>query len=216
MSAPTTVLVVDDHALVREGLSAVVELQDDLTVVGTAATVREALARHDEHQPDVVVTDLQLPDGTGLDIVRTLREHRLEVGVVIVTMHAGDEQVFAALQAGASAFVGKDAPSAEVVQAVRSAAAAPHSFVSRGLLHAVVRRQDSHLLALTEREHDVLLLLAEGLGSAAIGERLYLAESTVKAHVSRIYHKLGAGNRSQALVTAMRAGLLSSVGPPGR
>lgn len=216
MSAPTTVLVVDDHALVREGLSTVLDLQEDLAVVGTAATVAEALAVHDAHRPDVVVADLQLPDGTGLDIVRTLRRRRPEVGLVIVTMHAGDEQIFTAMQAGASGFVGKDAAATEVVRAVRHAATSPGSFVSAGLVHAVVRRQDARERALSDREQAVLLLLAEGLGTAAIGERLYLAESTAKSDIARIYHKLGVSNRAQALVTAMRTGLLSSVDPSTR
>ncbi len=211
MSAVTTVLVVDDHALVREGLSTVLDLQPDLSVVGTAATVAEALATHDRQVPDVVVTDLQLPDGTGLDVVRALRRRRPELGVVIVTMHAGDEQIFTAMQAGASGFVGKDAPSSDVVAATRRAAASPDSFVCADLVHAVVRRKDARQRALTEREHAVLLLLAEGLGSAAVGDRLYLSESMAKSHIARIYHKLGAANRAQALVTAMRAGLLSSV-----
>ena len=214
--APTSVLVVDDHALVREGLSTVLGLEPDLTVVGTAVDVRSALAAHEELRPDVVVADLQLPDGTGLDIVRALRAQRPEIGLVVITMHAGDEQIFAAMQAGASGFVGKDAPSTEVVEAARHAALSPGSFVCAGLVHAVVRRHDSRQLALTEREHDVLVLLAEGLGSATIAERLFVSESTAKSDITRIYHKLGAANRAQALVTAMRVGLLSSVSPSGR
>ena len=216
MSTSTTVLVVDDHALVREGLSTVLDLQPDLSVVGTAATVTEAQAAHDQHSPDVVVTDLQLPDGTGLDIVRRLRARRPEVGLVVVTMHAGDEQILAAMQAGASGFVGKDDPSSEVVAAARRSAVSPGSFVCAGLVQAVVRQRASRERALTEREHAVLLLLAEGLGSAGIGERLFLAESTAKSDITRIYQKLGAANRAQALVTAMRSGLLSSVHPSSR
>ncbi len=112
---------------------------------------------------------------------------------------------------GASGFVGKDAPSLNVVAATRRAVVSPSTFVCADLLHAVVRRKDAQQRALTEREHAVLLLLAEGLGSAAIGDRLYLSESMAKSYVARIYSKLGAANRAQALVTAMRAGLLSSV-----
>ena len=116
-----------------------------------------------------------------------------------------------AMEAGASGFVGKDAPSQEVVRAARHAAVSPRSFVCSGLVGAMVRRRTSESTRLSEREHDVLLLLADGLGAAAIGERLYLSESTAKSHIARIYQKLGAANRAQALVTAMRVGLLSSV-----
>ena len=131
-------------------------------------------------------------------------------------MHSGDDQIFAAMEAGASGFVGKDAPAGEVVKAARHAAVSPRSFICAGLVGAMMRRGASESSRLTEREHDVLLLLADGLGAAAIGEKLYLSESTAKSHIARIYQKLGAANRAQALVTAMRTGLLSSVAPSAR
>jgi DNA-binding NarL/FixJ family response regulator len=131
-------------------------------------------------------------------------------------MHSGDDQIFAAMQAGASGFVGKDAPAGEVVRAARHAAVSPRSFVCSGLVGAMMRRQSSESTKLTDREHEVLVLLADGLGAAAIGEKLYLSESTAKSHIARIYQKLGANNRAQALVTAMRIGLLSSISPTSR
>ncbi|MGZ4445854.1 MAG: response regulator [Nocardioides sp.] len=214
MSSPTTVLLVDDHELIREGLAGVFELEADMSVVGLAGSVAEALSRYDELTPDVVVADLQLQDGTGLDIIRALRRRSGTVGLVVLTMHSGDEQIFASLEAGASGFVGKDAPSAEVVRAARHAAVSPRSFVCAGLVGAMMRRTTSATARLSDREHDVLLLLADGLGAAAIGERLFMSESTVKSHIARIYQKLGASNRAQALVTAMRIGLLSTVRQP--
>jgi DNA-binding NarL/FixJ family response regulator len=210
---PTGVLIVDDHELVRDGLAGVFEIQDDMDVVAVAATVVEALAKYEQHKPDVVVTDLQLQDGTGLDIVRAIRKQSDTTGLVVLTMHSGDDQIFAAMQAGASGFVGKDAPSMEVIKAARHAVVSPRSFICAGLAGAMMRRQSSESSKLTEREHQVLLLLADGLGAAAIGEKLYLSESTAKSHIARIYQKLGAANRAQALVTAMRIGLLSSVRP---
>ena len=164
----------------------------------------------DQH-PDVVVTDLQLQDGTGLDIIRQIRQTDEKAGLVVVTMHSGDDQIFAAMEAGASAFVGKDAPSTEVVRAARHAAVSPRSFLCTGLAGAMVRRMSAESTRLSSREHDVLLLLADGANAAAIGQQLYMSESTVKSHIARIYQKLGANNRAQALVTAMRIGLLSSV-----
>ncbi len=211
----TTVLLVDDHELIRDGLTGIFAAQEDMEVLGAAQSVTQAMAMLDEQLPDVVVTDLQLPDGTGLDIVRRLRRESDKVGLVVLTMHAGDDQIFAAMEAGASAFVGKDAPSTEVVKAARHAAVSPRSFLCAGLTQAMVRRTTGAASRLSDREHDVLLLLADGLSSAEIAPRLHLSESTVKSHVARIYQKLGAANRAQALVTAMRIGLLSSINPSG-
>lgn len=212
----TSVLLVDDHELIRSGLGAVIDLEDDMDVVGTAGSVAEALSSYQRLKPDVVVADLQLGDGTGLDIVRAVRKASKETGLIVLTMHSGDDQIFAAMQAGASGFVGKDAPSSEVVKAARHAAVSPQAFICTGLIGAMMRRSAGDSTALTEREHDVLLLLADGLGAAQIGSRLYLSESTAKSHIARIYQKLGATNRAQALVTAMRIGLLSSVQPSER
>jgi DNA-binding NarL/FixJ family response regulator len=211
-----SVLLIDDHELIRDGLGTVIDMEPDMDVVGTAATVAEGLAAYDRLRPDVVVTDLQLQDGTGLDVVRTLRKQSNDVGLVVLTMHSGDEQIFAAMQAGASGFVGKDAPSTEVIKAARHSSVSPKSFVCAGLVGAMMRRASSESTALTEREHDVLLLLADGLNAAQIGAKLYLSESTTKSHIARIYQKLGAVNRAQALVTAMRIGLLSTVSPSAR
>ncbi len=213
---PIRVLLVDDHELIRSGLGAVIDLEDDMDVVGTAASVTEAVAKYEELSPDVVVADLQLQDGTGLDIVRTIRKTSNETGIIVLTMHSGDDQIFAAMQAGASGFVGKDAPSSEVIKAARHAHVSPRAFVCTGLVGAMMRRASGESTNLTEREHDVLVLLADGLGAAAIGEKLYLSESTAKSHIARIYQKLGAANRAQALVTAMRIGLLSSIQPTER
>ena len=213
---PIRILLVDDHELIRSGLGAVIDLEDDMDVVGTAASVTEAVAAYEALAPDVVIADLQLQDGTGLDIVRTIRKHSDKTGVIVLTMHSGDDQIFAAMQAGASGFVGKDAPSSEVVKAARHASVSPRAFICAGLVGAMMRRASGESTNLTEREHDVLLLLADGLGAAAIGEKLYLSESTAKSHIARIYQKLGAANRAQALVTAMRIGLLSSIQPTER
>ncbi|WP_183095510.1 response regulator [Nocardioides stalactiti] len=211
-----SILLVDDHELIRSGLGAVLDLEPDMDVVGTAGSVAEAIREYDRLQPTVVVADLQLQDGTGLDIVRTVRKQSDTVGLIVLTMHSGDDQIFAAMQAGASGFVGKDAPATEVIKAARHAAVSPKAFVCAGLVGAMMRRRSGETTSLTEREHDVLLLLAEGLNAAAIGAKLYLSESTTKSHIARIYQKLGAANRAQALVTAMRIGLLSTVQPSAR
>jgi DNA-binding NarL/FixJ family response regulator len=217
MTTDTThvrVLIVDDHELVREGLTGAFARDESTEVVGSVGTVAEAVAVYGQDRLDVIVTDLQLQDGTGLDIIRQIRQTDETIGLVVVTMHSGDEQIFAAMEAGASAFVGKDAPSTEVVRAARHAAVSPRSFLCTGLAGAMVRRMSAESTRLSTREHDVLLLLADGENAAAIGQKLYMSESTVKSHIARIYQKLGAQNRAQALVTAMRIGLLSTVQRP--
>lgn len=207
------VVLVDDHELIRTGLTRSFEREPDVSVVGVAGSVGQALRVISDEMPDVVVTDLQLPDGTGLDIVKTIRQQNEQMGLVVLTMHSGDDHIFNAMEAGASAFVGKDAPSREVVSAARHAAVSPRTFLCSGLAGAMLRRASDDRPRLTEREREVLDLLAEGLGTARIAGKLYMSESTVKTHIARLYQKLGATNRAQALVTAMRTGLLSMVNP---
>ncbi len=211
---PIRVLIVDDHELVREGLAGAFAREEGTEVTTAVGTVADAVAAYTDDRPDVIVTDLQLQDGTGLDIIRQVRQKDERIGLVVVTMHSGDDQIFAAMEAGASAFVGKDAPSTEVVRAARHAAVSPRSFLCTGLAGAMMRRMSAESTRLSTREHDVLLLLADGANAAAIGQQLYMSESTVKSHIARIYQKLGAQNRAQALVTAMRIGLLSTVQRP--
>lgn len=209
----TTVLLVDDHELIRHGLAGAFQRTEGFDIIGQAGSVAEALERAADGKPDVVVTDVLLPDGSGLDIVRALRKGRKDVGIVVLTMYAGDEQIFAAMDAGASAFVGKDAPSSSVVAAARQAAIAPLSFTCAGLAEAMVRRMTSGTPKLSDRERQVLDLLADGLGVTAIANKLYVSESTAKSHIAKIYDKLGATNRAQALVSAMRMGLLTTLPP---
>ena len=210
----TTVLLVDDHELIRQGLARAFERDDQMTVVGQAGGVAEALAAYASLRPDVVVTDLQLLDGHGLDVVRSIRAESDSVGLVVLTMHAGDDQIFAAMEAGASGFVGKDSKATEVVSAAKHAVVAPRTFLCTGLAAAMMRRASTHSKpTLSAREEEVLVLLAEGLGTGEIAGRLFLSESTAKTHITHIYQKLGAANRAQALVTAMRMGLLSHLAP---
>ena len=210
----TRVVLIDDHELIRTGLAGAFARTDGFEVVGQADSVASGIEAAHAHKPDVVVTDMALPDGSGLDIVRTLRKERKDVGLVVLTMYAGDEQLFAAMDAGASGFVGKDAPSTEVVAAARQAAVAPLSFTCAGLAEAMMRRMTSGSPRLSDRERQVLQLLAQGLGVTAIAGKLFVSESTAKAHVARIYEKLGSANRAQALVAAMRLGLLDTIEPP--
>jgi DNA-binding NarL/FixJ family response regulator len=210
----TRVLLIDDHELIRQGLARAFERDDSMTVVAQAGSVGAGVKAYEDEKPDVVVTDLQLPDGHGLDVVRAVRAVSDATGLVVLTMHAGDDQIFAAMEAGASAFVGKDSKATEVVSAAKHAAVAPKTFLCAGLSAAMMRRATSPAPPrLSSREEEVLALLADGLGTGEIAGRLYLSESTAKTHITHIYQKLGAANRAQALVTAMRLGLLDSLAP---
>ena len=206
----TTVMLVDDHALIREGLRRAFEQTDDLEVVAEAASLPEALALSRAHAPDCVIVDINLGGASGIDLVRRLREARPEVGLVVLTMYDEDEHMFAALDAGASAFVLKSAPAEEVLAAARGAAASPGSFTAHDLAGAMRRRMQGPAVTLTPRENEILQLLAEGLSAAQVAARLYISPSTAKTHMSKLYDKLGAGNRTQAVMNAVRLGLVST------
>jgi DNA-binding NarL/FixJ family response regulator len=203
----TTVVLVDDHELIRQGLRRNFERDDAFEVVGEAGSAAEAAELVEALHPDVVIMDVRLPDASGLDAARTLRAGNPDLGIVILTMYAGDDQVLGALEAGASAFIPKSAPAQEVLAAARHAADAPRTF-SAADLAGVLRRATTERVTLTAREREVLDLLAEGLAVAAIAKQLYISPSTTKAHIARLYEKLDAGNRAQAMVQAVRLGLL--------
>jgi DNA-binding NarL/FixJ family response regulator len=205
-----TVLLVDDHELIREGLRRALEREPDVEVIAEAASVAEGLAMGRKTEPSVAIVDLRLPDGNGLDVVRALRAQSADMGIVVLTMYAGDNQLFDALDAGASAFVPKSAPAEEIVAAARHAASSPHSFTSADLADAMKRRTSPQGPQLSPREREVLQLLADGLGVSQISRQLFISDSTTKTHISKLYDKLGAGNRAQALMTALRLGLLEA------
>ena len=205
-----SVLLVDDHELIREGLRRALERETGIEVVAEAASVAEGIAMGRKAEPTVAIVDLRLPDGNGLDVVRALREQSADMGIVVLTMYAGDNQLFDALDAGASAFVPKSAPAEEIVAAARHAASAPRSFTSADLAEAMKRRTSPQGPQLSPREREVLQLLADGMGVSQISRQLFISDSTTKTHISKLYDKLGAGNRAQALMTALRLGLLEA------
>ena len=207
------VVLIDDHDLIRQGLAHAFERNPDFEVVGAAATMADGLTLVREVQPDVAIVDVRLPDGNGLEAVRTLRAEGAELGIVVLTMFAGDDQLLAALEAGASAFVVKDASAAEVMAAARLAAETPQSFTANDLAGAMQRRLNPSGPKLSPREREVLQLLADGYAVPVVAKRLYISASTAKTHVMKLYEKLGAQNRAQALMTALKLGLLSAESP---
>lgn len=208
-----TVVIVDDHELIRQGLRRAFERAGDFTVVGEAASVSEALSVVPTQGPDVVVTDVRLPDGDGIALARALRAADEQLGIVVLTMYSADEHLLGALDARASAFVNKDAPADDVVAAARHAAVAPLSFLARDLAQVMQRRlAPPSGPKLSDRESEVLELLVEGLSAGQMARRLFISESTVKTHISKMYDKLNATNRAQAVMAAVRLGLVTERG----
>jgi DNA-binding NarL/FixJ family response regulator len=204
------VMLVDDHQLVRQAVARAVDGEPELHVVAEAGTLTEASALIGLERPDVLVVDVSLPDGNGIELVRTARELLPTCGIVVLTMHGDDETLLHALEAGATALVLKSATLDSVVDAVRRSAAAPDVFAAAGLAAALRRRSAVQPTRLTPRESEVLVLLKDGLSVCQVARKLFMSESTVKTHVARIYDKLGANNRAQALMSAIRQGLVSA------
>jgi len=210
---PVRVLVVDDHQLFREGVRALLDSLDGIDVVGEAASGSEALALAERSLPDVVLMDVQMPDMTGLEATRRLLAAHPSVGVVIVTMFDDDETVFAAMRAGARGYVLKGAGQADLARAVEAVARGEAIYgpavAGRILQFFRASRTDLPVDAfpdLTDREREVLDLIAAGKANAAIARRLGITEKTVKNHVSNIYSKLHVADRAQAMLRARDAG----------
>ena len=206
---PTRVVVVDGHTLTRFGLTGLLSEQADLDVAGEAESITQARRIVGAVRPDVVTVDARLPDGDGIALARELRDRYPDLGIVVLTSHGEDDILFRALENGASAFVAKTAPTLEVLAAIRHASVAASSFTASGLADALARKHDAaSRYALSPREAEVLRLLGDGLSIPAIARSMFVSHSTAKTYVARIYDKLGASNRTQAIMTAMRAGLI--------
>ena len=200
------VLVIDDHAIVREGLRRLISRDEGIIVVGEAASKNEAIAQISHHNPDVIVVDLHLPDGSGLDVIAWARSLSQKIGIVVLTMSNMPEHVLASMQSGASSHVDKTAPIAEVLKAIKHSADKPLSFTARKLTEAMAAKNKG--LGLTPREIEVLEKLPSGDTVAKIAKKLFLTESTIKTHLFSLYKKLNAENRVQAINNARKFGLL--------
>jgi DNA-binding NarL/FixJ family response regulator len=201
--------IVDGHTLTRLGLRELTAMHPDIEIVGETASASVAPTLVANASPNVVTVAVSLPDGNGLALARELRALYPGLGIVILTGFGEDDVLFRALEAGASAYVAKTAPVEEVLSAIRHAAVAASSFTASGLASAVARRRAiADRLALSQRESEVLGLLQQGLSIPAIATQLYISQSTAKTYVARLYEKLGAANRSQALMAALYHGLL--------
>jgi len=220
-TAPIRVLLVDDHAMLRAGFRTILDIQPDITVIGEASTGAEAVAAASALRPDVITMDVQMPDMDGIEATRRIvADPDVRAAIAIVTTFDRDDYLFSALDAGASGFLLKNSSPEELVAAVRVLAGGD-AMLAPEVTRRVVQRYAptvagaaSHASAapvlaepLTDREAEVLSLVAEAMSNAEIAAALFIGEATVKTHVSRILQKLGARDRVQAVVLAHRAGL---------
>jgi DNA-binding NarL/FixJ family response regulator len=201
----TAVLIVDDHGVMREGLSRLFDTADDIDVVGTARDGEEAVALAAEYRPRVVLMDLSMPSMDGAEATRKIVGADPDTQVVILTSFSDRKQILSALDAGAIGYVLKDAEPAELIEAVR-AAARGESPLDPKAARAVLTSRDSPArdAELTAREREVLTLVAEGLPNKLISRRLEISEKTVKAHLTNIFHRIGVTDRTQAALWAQR------------
>ena len=218
-AAPVRVLLVDDDALVRAGLSMILGSAPDLLVVGEAADGADAVAAVRAHRPDVVLMDVRMPRVDGLAATAAVTALERPPRVVVLTTFGLDEYVFRALEAGASGFLLKDTPPRDLVDAVRVVARGD-AMLSPSVTRALVERFAAtsgggrrsaalqRLAPLTDREREVLVAVGQGLSNAEVGKTLFMSEATVKTHVSRLLLKLGCANRVQVAILAHDAGLL--------
>ncbi|HEY8649176.1 MAG TPA: response regulator transcription factor [Candidatus Limnocylindria bacterium] len=199
----TRILICDDHEVVREGLRVLISRQAGMSVVGEAGSVAESIEAAERAKPDVVIMDVRLPDGSGVEACRAIREARPETKMIMLTSYADEEALFAAIIAGASGYLLKQTRGQAVVDAI-TAVAAGGSLLDPEVTGKVLERlresraEDPALASLTEQERKVVAGLAEGKTNREIGESLFLAEKTVKNYVSRILDKLGLSRRAEA------------------
>ena len=214
--ASLRVVIADDQRVVREGLLLMLDLLDGIEVVGSASDGEEALALASRHRPDVVLMDLRMPRVDGVEATRRLAASDPDVGVVVLTTYADDENVIAALQAGARGYLTKDAGADQIRAAIEGVAAGEAALdptVQRHLVEAVANGEADRAVAelpdgLTPREAEVLGLIADGLSNAEIAERLVVSSATVKSHVNHLFAKIDARDRAQAVAYAYRNGLV--------
>jgi NarL family two-component system response regulator LiaR len=220
---PIRVLIVDDHAVVREGLRTYLALQDGIDVVGEAQDGEGALEQVAALGPDVILMDLVMPRRDGIAAMRDLRARGATARVIVLTSFADDERIMPAIQAGAAGYLLKNVQPAELARAVRAAHAGEALLdpsVAARLVEAVVQQRAAAPAAappapeLTPREHEVLALIVAGMANKRIALELGLSEKTVKAHVGHLLAKLGVADRTQAALLAVRTGLVDPAAPP--
>lgn len=199
------ILCVDDHRIVRDGISLLISREPDMEVVGSASNGEEAVAAFRKHKPDVTLMDLQMPGVNGVDATRTIRQDAPDARIVVLTMYQGDEDIHRALQAGAAAYLLKDALSDDLIRVIRDVHAGKHAMPES--VNAALASRASQAV-LTPREIAVVELISKGLRNKEIAVALDISEETVKVHVKNILAKLKVNDRSAVVAVAVRRGIL--------
>lgn len=200
------VLIVDDHSLVTEGLANIINYDPEMIVVAQAEDGQQAIARYREHQPDVTLMDLRMPGMGGVEAITAICAEFKSARIIVLTTYDGDEDIYRGLQAGAQGYLLKDAKPIELLNAIRIVHSG-QQYVSSTVASKLVKRINNPILS--ERELDVLRLIAQGLSNQDIGSALNIGESTVKSHVTHILNKLGVSDRTQAVIVGVKRGLVS-------
>lgn len=199
------IVIIDDHAVVREGLHRALTTHS-YEIVAEAASLAEARAQIAHTNPDVIIVDLNLPDGSGFDLISWARKISQTLGIVVLTLNESDEHLLAAMKAGASSYIQKTAPMSELIAAIEYSTKSPLSFSAKGLSGAI--KAATYSFNLTAREFDVLSLLPSGASTKAIASDLFLSQATVKTHLASIFRKLEVSNRTAAVSKARKHNLV--------
>ncbi len=197
-------MLVDDHILMRMGLSFALGNQPDMQIVAEAEDGEEAITAYQTHRPDIVILDLRMPKRNGIETIVALRREFGHVRILVLSNYSSGDEIAAALHAGASGFVVKDTPLAELVEAIRSINNG-NQFLPKEIARRLAGRISSQL---SSRELEVLVLIAKGLSNKEVGSRLNIVEATVKVHVTNILTKLGVADRTQAILAGMKRGII--------
>lgn len=208
--APVRVIVADDHPVFRQGIRAALAVEPDIAVVAEAADGTTVIRAAGEHRPDVILMDIRMPGTNGIDATRRILEQQPDVRVLILTMFEDDASVFDAIRAGARGYLLKGSDPADITRAVRAVAQGDAIFgpaIAERLITMFARRSDEPFPGLTQREHAVLALIAEGRNNQAIARELDLSLKTVRNYVSNIFNKLQVADRAEAMLKAQSAGL---------
>jgi DNA-binding NarL/FixJ family response regulator len=209
-TGPITVMIVEDHRIVTEGLVALLNSQPDMAVVGSAGSVAESVARIDEHAPDVLLLDFRLPDGTGAEVAARIRETHPETKLIFLSQDDSDAARIAAVEVGANAFLHKSRAAVELVDAIRAVAGGRNLITPRTISTLLNKRRaiTTELQSLTEREREVLRRVAAGLPSRAIARELGISYTTVRTHIRSLGSKLGVHSKIEAIRKARELGLV--------